>query len=252
MARRKLVAGNWKMNTTRAEAVALAAAIAQGVGAGIKSEVAVCPPFPWLLPVGEVLAGRSVALGAQDVHFETKGAFTGEVSPAMLVETGCKYVIIGHSERRQILGESDAAINHKVHTALEAGLYVILCIGETLSERERNLQERVFQRQVMAAVAGLTDEQFERLVIAYEPVWAIGTGKTATPDQAQQAHASIRGRLAQYHGDTIAANMRMLYGGSVTAENAAGLFVQPDVDGGLIGGASLKADTFLKIVAAAG
>jgi triosephosphate isomerase len=252
MPRRKLVAGNWKMNTTLAEATALATAVARGVGSSPKADVAVCPPLPWLLPVAAVLKGSAVALGAQDVYYEKQGAFTGEVSPAMLLECGCRYVIVGHSERRHILGETETAINHKLHAALEAGLRVILCVGETLAERERNLQERVFQRQVNSALAGLTDDQFERLVVAYEPVWAIGTGKVATPEQAQAAHAGIRAKLALYYGDKIAGALPILYGGSVTAENAAGLFTQPDVDGGLIGGASLKADSFLKIVHAAG
>ena len=252
MARRKLVAGNWKMNTTLAEARALAQAVMQGVGGSPKADVAVCPPYLWLPAVGDVLRGSAVALGAQDVSWETKGAFTGEVSPAMLQEVGCKYAIIGHSERRHILGESDSNINHKVHTALEAGMNVILCMGETLAERDRNLQERVFQRQVYAALAGLTDAQFHRTVIAYEPVWAIGTGRTATPEQAQEAHKFIRGKLAVMFGDAIANTTPILYGGSVTPETAAGLFSQPDVDGGLVGGASLKADAFLKIVAAAG
>lgn len=252
MPRRKLVAGNWKMNTTRAEAVALARAVAAGVGATAACDVVVCPPFPWLLPVADALKGSAVALGAQDVHSEAKGAFTGEVSPGMLIEAGCKYVVIGHSERRHILGETDGVINQKVHTALEAGLHVILCMGETLAERDRNLQERVFQRQVYSALAGLTDDQFARLVIAYEPVWAIGTGRTATPEQAQEAHAFVRRKLASLYGDNLAGSLPILYGGSVTPDTAAGLFAQPDVDGGLVGGASLKADSFLKIVAAAG
>ncbi|MFO0804273.1 MAG: triose-phosphate isomerase [Gemmataceae bacterium] len=252
MTRRKLVAGNWKMNTTLAEAKALASAVAQGVGASPKADVAVCPPYLWIPSVAEVLKGSAVALGAQDVSWETKGAFTGEVSPGMLLEAGCKYAIIGHSERRHILGESDSNINHKVHTALEAGMHVILCMGETLAERDRNLQERVFQRQVYAALAGLSDEQFHRLVIAYEPVWAIGTGRTATPEQAQEAHRFIRSKLSVMFGEVIAAATPILYGGSVTPETAPGLFSQPDVDGGLVGGASLKADAFLKIVAAAG
>jgi len=192
-----------------------------------------------------------VALCAQNVSSEKKGAFTGEVSPAMLREAGCKYAIIGHSERRHILGESDSAINAKVHTALEEGLHVILCMGETLAERERNLQERVFQRQVFAACAGLTDEQFARLTIAYEPVWAIGTGKVATPEQAQEAHAFVRAKLRLLYGEKIADALPILYGGSVTAENAAGLLHQPDVDGALVGGASLKPDPFLAIVKAA-
>ena len=252
MPRKKLIAGNWKMNTTLAEAKALAADVAQDVGANPAADVAVCPPFPWLLPVAEALKGSAVALGAQDVHFEKKGAFTGEVSPAMLAECGCKYAIVGHSERRHGLGETDAAVNHKVHTALEEGLHVILCMGETLAERDRNLKERVFQRQVYAGCAGLTEEQFRRLVIAYEPVWAIGTGRTATPEQAQEAHKFVRDRLAGLYGNTIASGLTILYGGSVTPDTAAALFAQPDVDGGLVGGASLKANDFLAIVKAAG
>jgi triosephosphate isomerase len=252
MSRRKIVAGNWKMNTTLAEAKVLAEAVAEGASSVLGVEVIVCPPFPWLLPVGEVVKDTVVSLGAQDVHYEKKGAFTGEVSPAMLKECGCDFAIVGHSERRHVLGESEMAINHKVYTALEEGLHVILCVGETEAERKRNLQERVFQRQVMSALAGLTDEQFRRLIIAYEPVWAIGTGLTATPEQAQAAHRAIRTRLSQYYGEKIASELPILYGGSVTPDTAAGLFSQPDVDGGLIGGASLKADAFLAIVNAAG
>ena len=253
MPRPKIVAGNWKMNTTLPEAVALAGAVAKGAAAHPGVRVVVCPPFPWLVPVRDALTGTPVALGAQDVHYEKKGAYTGEVSPAMLREAGCEYVLIGHSERRHGLGETDAAINHKVHTALEEdGLRVILCVGETLAERERNLQERVFQRQVYAACAGLTDAQFSRLILAYEPVWAIGTGKVATPEQAQTAHHNIRARMALLYGDKIAGDLPILYGGSVTAENAAGLLHQPDVDGALVGGASLKVDEMAGIVARAG
>jgi triosephosphate isomerase len=249
--RKKFVAGNWKMNTTLPEAKALGAAIAKGVGTDTRVTVAVCPPFPWLLAVGEAIRGSAVALGAQDVYSEKKGAFTGEVSPAMLLEAGCAYALVGHSERRHVLGESDAVVNQKVHTALEEGLHVILCIGETLAERERNLQERVFRRQVLAACAGLTDEQFARLTFAYEPVWAIGTGKVATPQQAQDAHANIREGMRTFYGEKIADALPILYGGSVTGENAGGLIHQPDVDGVLVGGASLKADSFLAIVKAA-
>jgi triosephosphate isomerase len=249
--RKKFVAGNWKMNTTLSEAKALGAAIAKGVGTDTRVNVAVMPPYPWLTTVAETLKGSAVALGAQDVSAEKKGAFTGEISPAMLLEAGCTYAIIGHSERRHVIGESDSLINHKVHTALEEGLHVILCVGETLAERERNLQERVFQRQVFAACAGLTDEYFSRLTIAYEPVWAIGTGKVATPEQAQQAHANIRARMRQLYGEKIIDALPILYGGSVTADNAGGLLHQPDVDGALVGGASLKADSFLAIVKAA-
>jgi triosephosphate isomerase len=249
--RKKLIAGNWKMNTTLPEAKALAAALAAGSRPDDRVEIAVCPPFPWLVQVGDAIKGSAVALGAQDVYFEKKGAFTGEVSPAMLLEAGCKYTLVGHSERRHVIGESDQLINQKVHTALEEGLHVILCVGETLAERERNLQERVFQRQVMAACAGLTDEQFGRLVLAYEPVWAIGTGKVATPEQAQQAHAGIRSKMRLFYGEKIIDALPILYGGSVTADNAGGLLALPDVDGVLVGGASLKADSFLAIARAA-
>ncbi len=250
--RKKFVAGNWKMNTTLTEAKTLGAAVAKGVGTDERVTTVVCPPFPWLTAVAEVLKGSSVAIGAQNVHFEKKGAFTGEVSPAMLIESGCTYAIIGHSERRHILGERESVINHKVHTALEEGLHVILCMGETLAERERNLQERVFQRQVFAACAGLTDEQFHRIVIAYEPVWAIGTGKVATPEQAQEAHKFVRLKLRQLYGDNIADATPIIYGGSVTPENTAGLMSQSDVDGALVGGARIKATSFLEIVKAAG
>jgi len=251
MPRPKIIAGNWKMNTTRGEATALAAAIAKGVPVGSRTQVAVAPPYPWLTDVAAVLKGSPVALAAQDVSFETDGAFTGEVSAKMLLDVGCRYAIVGHSERRHILGESDHHINHKVHTALEAGLHVILCMGETLAERQRGLQERVFQRQVYAACAGLTDDQFNQLVIAYEPVWAIGTGQNATPEQAQNAHFYIRSKLKSLYGEKIADVLPILYGGSVKPDNAAGLLHQPDVDGALVGGASLKADSFLGIVAAA-
>lgn len=248
--RKKFIAGNWKMNTTLAEAKALGAAIASGIGTDTRVTVAVCPPYPWLLAVSEALRGSAVALGAQDVSYEKKGAFTGEVSPAMLREAGCAYALVGHSERRHVMGESDLTVNQKVHTALEEGLHVILCVGETLAERERNLQERVFQRQVFAACAGLNDEQFGRLVLAYEPVWAIGTGKVATPEQAQQAHANIRAKMRLFYGEKIADAIPMLYGGSVAPDNAAGLLALPDVDGVLVGGASLKADSFLAIAKA--
>lgn len=252
MPRQKLVAGNWKMNTTRSEAVALATAIAKGVPANTPVAVAIAPPYPWLPAVADTLKGSPVALAAQDVSFEKEGAFTGEVSARMLLEIGCRYAIIGHSERRHVLGESDHEINQKVHTALEEGMHVILCIGETLAERQRNLQERVFQRQVYAACAGLTDDQFARLVIAYEPVWAIGTGHNATPEQAQTAHFNIRSKMRSLYGEKIADGLPMLYGGSVKPDNAGGLLHQPDVDGALVGGASLKSDVFLAIIALAG
>ncbi len=249
--RPRIVAGNWKMNTLRDSACALASAVAEGAKSIKGVEVVVCPPFPYLIPVADALAGSAVALGAQNCHAEPAGAYTGEVSPAMLKDVGCKYVILGHSERRHGLHESDGFINFKVHAALEAGLHVILCVGETLEERKAKRAERVFDRQVAAALSGLSADAFTRLVLAYEPVWAIGTGETATPEQAQQAQSRIRERIAQLHGEKVASALPILYGGSVKADNASGLFAQPDVDGGLIGGASLKAAEFLAIVKAA-
>ena len=251
MPRTKLVAGNWKMYTTADAARKLAADVATGASGLGSVEVAVCPPFPWLTTVADTIKGSPVVLGGQDCATEKEGAFTGEVSPGMLLGAGCKYVILGHSERRHILGESDALTNDKVHAAIEEGLHVILCMGETLAERDRGLKERVFQRQVFSATSGLTDDQFQRLVIAYEPVWAIGTGRTATPDQAQEAHAFIRQKLASMFGDAIGQSTKILYGGSVKPDNAADLMSQPDVDGALVGGASLKADSFLAIAKAA-
>lgn len=239
------------MFTSLTSAPQLAAAIAAGFPSHPRVEAAVCPPFPWLLPVAGALKGTAITLGAQDCYAEKEGAFTGEVSPRMLLEVGCKFVILGHSERRHILGESDALTNDKVHAALEEGLHVILCMGETLSERQRGLTERVFQRQVYAATSGLTDEQFRRLIIAYEPVWAIGTGHTATPEQAQDAHRFIRSKLSLLFGDLIAETVRILYGGSVKPDNAQNLLSQPDVDGALVGGASLKSESFLSIISAA-
>jgi len=247
--RKKLVAGNWKMNTTLAEAKSLAAAIVAG-RAG-PTDVAVCVPFPWLLPVADVLRGSTVGLGAQNCHFEKSGAFTGEVSIGMLLEAGCQYVIIGHSERRHKFGEADGFLNDKAKAGLAAGLRVIFCVGETEAERKADQTHTVLDRQVSLGLKGLPAERLGNLVVAYEPVWAIGTGHVATPEQAQEAHAFIRGKVATLLGENVAGSLPMLYGGSVTAENAAGLFAQPDVDGGLIGGASLKADSFLKIVAAA-
>jgi triosephosphate isomerase len=249
--RKPFVAGNWKMFTNSTTARALATAIVQGLGSENRVGVALCPPFPYLSAVAEVLRGSPVALGAQNCYHEKEGAFTGEVSPAMLVDVGCKYVILGHSERRHKLGESDAFINKKVHAALAAGLHVILCVGETLEEREANRTESVLQAQPHGSLAGVTAEQLPRIIIAYEPVWAIGTGKNATPEQAQEAHDYIRRRAAARFGAAAAQSLLILYGGSVKRENAASLMKQPDVDGGLIGGASLQAESFLEIVRAA-
>lgn len=249
--RKKFIAGNWKMYTTAASARELASAVARGVGGETRVAVAVCPPFPYLIPVGEALRGSGVALGAQDVYAETEGAFTGEVSPNMLLDVDCRYVIVGHSERRHVLGETDALINRKARAARAAGLHVILCVGETLEQREAGRTEAVLDAQLAGGLAGLTAERLSTLVIAYEPVWAIGTGKNATPGQAQEVHAFLRRRLGQTFGEKVASALPIQYGGSVKSDNAAALLAQPDVDGALVGGASLKADSFLAIVKAA-
>jgi triosephosphate isomerase len=251
--RPNFIAGNWKMHTTAATARQLASALVRGLGTEGRVKVAVCPPFPYLAPVGEVLRGSPVALGAQNIYPEKEGAFTGEVSPAMLVDVGCKYVIVGHSERRRKpeLAESDAFINRKVQAALAAGLHVILCLGETLQERKMEWTEAVLKAQLAGGLAGLEPGRMARVVLAYEPVWAIGTGHSATNEQAQQVHAFLRRWIRETFGQETAAALTIQDGGSVKPENAAGLLRQPDVDGALVGGASLNADHFLAIVRAA-
>jgi triosephosphate isomerase len=249
--RPRIVAGNWKMHTNRDTARQLAAGVVKGVGDEQRVRVIVCPPFPYLLSVAEILTGSVVALGAQDCHSQAKGAFTGEVSPPMLADVGCAYAIVGHSERRHGMGETDALVNQKVRAALAAGLSVILCVGETLQERQEGRVEEVFFRQVAAGLSGLDGAALAHLVLAYEPVWAIGTGHTATPAQAQEAHAFLRGHVAKDFGENAAAALPILYGGSVKPDNARELFSQADVDGGLIGGASLEVEGFLTIVRAA-
>ncbi|HYV38910.1 MAG TPA: triose-phosphate isomerase [Gemmataceae bacterium] len=246
--RKKFIAGNWKMFTNAASARQLATEVAKGVGPQTKARVAVCPPFPYLAIVAEALRGSPVMLGAQNCYHQKEGAFTGEVSPAMLVDVGCRYVILGHSERRHVLGETDDFINRKVKAALDAGLEVILCIGETLQERQGNQMEAVFSRQIAGSLAGITVEQMAKVVLAYEPVWAIGTGQVATAEQAQAAHRWIREHIAKLWSTAVAEALTIQYGGSAKPENVAPLLSQPDVDGGLVGGASLKADLFLGIV----
>ncbi len=249
--RTKFVAGNWKMYTTAAAARQLAMQVVQGVGLDRRAAVAVCPPFPYLSLVGEILRGSPVALGAQNLYPEKEGAFTGEVSPTMLLDVGCRYVILGHSERRHKLGETNAFINRKVQAALAAGLNVILCVGETLEEREANRTEAILDDQLTGGLAGVAAAAMDRMVLAYEPVWAIGTGRNATPEQAQAAHAFLRRRTAELYTPAVAEALRIQYGGSVKPDNAASLLGQPDVDGALVGGASLQADQFLAIVRAA-
>jgi triosephosphate isomerase len=248
---RPLVVGNWKMFTNRARAQELATEVRDGIGTDERVRVGVCPPFPYLDAVGTILAGTPVALGAQNCHPEPEGAFTGEVSALMLTDIGCRYVILGHSERRHKLGETDSFINRKVTAALAAGLNVILCVGETLADRQGERTEAVLRTQFNGSLAGLENPALRRLVLAYEPVWAIGTGHNATPEQAQQAHAFLRGLLQENFGEEVGRTVPILYGGSVKADNAAQLLSQPDVNGGLIGGASLQADQFLGIVRAA-
>ena len=245
MGRKKLIAGNWKMNGSLAVNAALMGELLAGIGQPA-CDVAVCVPAVYLAQVQLLLAGQGgIALGAQDVSQHESGAYTGDVSAAMLKELGARYVIVGHSERRQYQGETDAQVAVKAQRALAAGLTPIVCVGETLQEREQGETESVVGRQ-LSAVIQLNGERLADLVVAYEPVWAIGTGRTATPEQAQAVHAALRALLAA--ADLQAAGVRILYGGSMNAGNAAELLAQPDIDGGLIGGASLKARDFLKII----
>jgi len=249
--RRPLIAGNWKMNLDRAASVALAEGVAKATAGVDSADVAVCPPFVYIDPVAKALAGSKVGLGAQDMYHEAKGAFTGEISAAMLVDLGCKYVILGHSERRHVLGETDPQINKKVRAALTANLIPIVCVGELLAEREANQTLEVIRRQFSGSLAGLSAEEMARVVIAYEPVWAIGTGKTASPEQAEQVHLDLRRILEDRYNKEVAEQVRIQYGGSVTPDNAAQLLAQPDIDGALVGGASLKTAAFMAIVSAA-
>ncbi|HZX96582.1 MAG TPA: triose-phosphate isomerase [Myxococcales bacterium] len=249
MARRKFVCGNWKMHKTSAEAAALVRELRQRLNTQI--QVAVAPPFTALSKVKEALVGSSIQLFAQNCHHEKQGAFTGEVSAPMLKELGCDGVILGHSERRQYFGETDEGVNRKLKAVLEAQLHPIVCVGETLQEREGNRTWEVVSRQIRGAFAGLPGEQIGRCTVAYEPVWAIGTGKVATTAQAQEVHGQIRGLLRELGGAQVADAVRIQYGGSVKPDNAADLLSQPDIDGALVGGASLKADDFAKIVAGA-
>jgi len=247
-----LIAGNWKMNpAARSEAVALAEAVKSGVGQAAEVHVVLCPPALFLAEVDRVLDGSPIGLGAQNMHWEPGGAYTGEVSAAMLVGAGCTHVILGHSERRHGLGETDVHVNLKLHAALAARLIPIVCLGETKDQRLCDETERVLLSQLGGSLAGLSAEQMAGTVLAYEPVWAIGTGLTATPEQAQAAQALIRGWLAQQFGEATAARVVVQYGGSVKPDNAAELLACPDIDGALVGGASLKAGDFLAIIRAA-
>ncbi len=245
--RKNFVAGNWKMNKTQAEATELVKALIPLVK-DAKIEVAVCPPFTALQTVAGLVKGTNIRLGAQNCHFEKNGAFTGEISIEMLKEIGCDCCIIGHSERRQYFAETDEGVNKKAKALMAAGLTPIICVGETLEQREANQTEAIVIGQVRGAYDGIPAQDAAKTVIAYEPVWAIGTGKTATPEQAQEVHAVIRNLLTQLYDENTAQAIRIQYGGSMKPSNAAELLAKPDIDGGLIGGAALKAEDFAGIV----
>ncbi len=252
--RPRLVAGNWKMHKTASEGAALArefVALRAADPAGSNCAIALCPPFPALAAVGDAVRGSGVHLGAQNMHAEEKGAFTGEVSGAMLAAVGCRFVILGHSERRHIMGETDEQVAKKLRAALRDGLTPIVCVGELLAEREANQTAEVLVRQIAAAYAGLDAATAKSTVVAYEPVWAIGTGKVATPEQARDAHRVVRATLDKVVGAGTGTDVAILYGGSVNAANAATLFAEDDLDGALVGGAALEAASFWKIAAAA-
>ena len=249
--RQPLVAGNWKMNGSRESVKSLLDGIKQGMGDVNKAEVVVCPPYIYLADVQNALKGSKVAWGAQNLSTEASGAFTGEISANMIKDFGCKYVIVGHSERRSLYGETDEIVAHKFEVARNAGLIPILCVGELLEEREKGITAQVVNRQLDAVITRVGIKALGEGVIAYEPVWAIGTGKTASPEQAQEVHAAIRNKLAN-SDKSVANKVQILYGGSMNAANAAELIGQADIDGGLIGGASLKAADFLTIAKAAG
>ncbi|MCK4752381.1 MAG: triose-phosphate isomerase [Planctomycetes bacterium] len=251
--RKPFVAGNWKMNTDSHSAVDLAKALVSGAAdvAGISVDVAVCPPFVYLQAVTSAISTANIAVGAQDIYFEQKGAFTGEISTSMLKDVGCAYALCGHSERRHVLGETDELINKKVTAAISGGILPILCVGELLEEREAKKTSEVVTRQIKEGLAGLSAEKLSAVTLAYEPVWAIGTGLTATPDQAQEVHALIRKLIGELYDSKSAEEIRILYGGSAKPDNAAELMGQEDVDGLLVGGASLKADDFVAIIQAA-
>jgi triosephosphate isomerase (TIM) len=248
MARMPFIAGNWKMNKTVGEAVELVNQLKASISGVEGVEVAVAPPFTALDAVRKELEGSSIRLAAQNLYWEEKGAYTGEISPLMLKELGCQYVIIGHSERRQFFGENDETVNKRLKAAFKQGLNPIFCIGETLKEREEERTSLVVGSQLEGGLKGIEEKEMKRMVMAYEPVWAIGTGKTASPQQAEEVHHFIRQRLEELYGREIAEGIRIQYGGSVTPENVKGLMSQKNIDGALVGGASLKSETFSKVV----
>jgi triosephosphate isomerase len=249
--RRPFIAGNWKMNTRRTSAFDLARALVDGAGNSDRVEIAICPPAVYLSAVADVVAGSSIELGAQNLYAAGDGAYTGEINAAMLTDVGCRFVILGHSERRQLMGETDDLVAKKMQAALAGNLIPIVCVGETQAQREAGETESVVETQVRGSLAGLDDVRAAAIVLAYEPVWAIGTGLTATPEQAEAVHAMIRKLLGEMFTPDIAAQIRIQYGGSVKPSNAAELLGQPNIDGALVGGASLQAADFLAIIKAA-
>jgi len=250
--RKKVIAGNWKMNNDLNATVSLISDIKKELnGKNVEAEIIICPPFTSLETASTLLKDSTIKLGAQNMSFEESGAFTGEVSVSMLKSVGCEYVILGHSERRTIFGESDQVINKKIKTAIKFGLKPIFCIGETLEEREKGITFKVVETQVQNGLKDLSESDLTNLIIAYEPVWAIGTGRNATPQQAQDVHQFIRGLISKLYSANFARQLVIQYGGSVKADNAKELLSQPDIDGALVGGACLKADSFIKIISAA-
>lgn len=249
--RKRLIAGNWKMNMPSSEGERLARSLREKLGRVKGVEVVLLPPFTTLASVYEIIKETALRLGAQDIHWENEGAFTGEVSGLMLREAGCNYVIVGHSERRTYFGETNETVRKRAHAALTCGLTPIVCVGETLSERENNQTEGVVTRQIQEGLQGFPQEKLARIVIAYEPIWAIGTGRTATPEQANEVHVLIRKLLAEAQDESLAQRVRILYGGSIKPENSEALMAESDIDGGLVGGASLDSSAFTRIVESA-
>jgi len=249
MARKLIIAGNWKMNKTAAEGRELVNALKPLVAGYSDCDVVVCPPFTTIAAVVEAAKGSNIKVGAQNIHWAENGAFTGEISAAMLKETGVEYVIVGHSERRQYFGETNATVNQRAIAAIKAELQVIMCIGETLEERESGKTEAVLSAQLEGGLKDICEVGIKSVILAYEPVWAIGTGKTATPEMAEETHAFIRSKIASLYNDEVAAAIRIQYGGSMKPENAESLAARKDIDGGLIGGAALKAESFASLIA---
>ncbi|MBN2190019.1 MAG: triose-phosphate isomerase [Candidatus Aureabacteria bacterium] len=246
--RKPIIAGNWKLNKTVSEAVKFVSELKEKVGGISDVDIIVCPPFTAVSKVADVLRGSNIRVGAQDAYWEEEGAFTGEISPLMVKEAGCSYVILGHSERRAMFGDTNNTVNKKLKAVLNAGLTPIVCVGEKLEEREKGITKDIVKDHIQGSLHGLKKEEMSEVVIAYEPVWAIGTGKTATPEQAQEVHAYIRELLADLFGGGVAESVRIQYGGSIKPDNIKNLMSQKDIDGGLVGGASLKVDSFEKLV----